>query len=108
MIEPTEDRVLIRSEGAYYAQERPSGLVVAADDTVVDRGAPEIGEVLAVGPGRSYVSKDPVDTGSRVPMDVEVGDRVLFNRYAGDDIESLTQERLVMMRQDEILARITR
>lgn len=102
--------MLVRAEGAYYAQEQPSGLIVATHDGVVDREAPEIGTVLAVGPGKVQMAEERgvsrVKRPVRVPMDVAVGDRVLFSRYAGDDVDDGISERRVIMRQDEIIARV--
>ena len=58
---------------------------------------PQQGKVIAVGAGR----KD--DAGKRIPMDVEVGDEVLFAKYAGTEIK-LTGQKLLILKESDILA----
>ena len=57
---------------------------------------PDQGEVLAVGPGR----RD--ETGKLVPMDVKVGDRVLFGKYSGQTVK-VEGEELLVMREEDIM-----
>ena len=71
-----------------------SGLILP--DTV-DKERPERGEVIAVGPGKI------LKNGSRSAMDVKVGDKVVFKKYAADEIKIDDQEYLVI-RMDEIVA----
>ena len=58
---------------------------------------PQEGNVLAVGPG------DRDDKGARVPMDVKVGDKVLFAKYSGTEIK-LEGRKLLIMRESDLLA----
>lgn len=92
-IEPLEDRVVIRPlEGE---EVTASGLVIP--DTAKEK--PQEGEVLAVGPGRLD------DNGKRIPMEVSVGDKVLYSKYAGTEVKIDGEELLVIPGRD-ILARI--
>lgn len=92
---PLEDRIYVKREGGWVEEESP--LLVVEDRPVV-----EIGLVEAVGPGRWQRIKKgkPV----RVPMEIEVGDRVLFDRYAGTDVEAGLDHEHTLLRQSEILA----
>ena len=93
-IEPLEDRVVIRAlEGE---EVTASGLVIP--DTAKEK--PQEGEVLAVGPGRW-----DDDGEKRIPMEVSVGDRVLYSKYAGTEVKVDGEELLVVPARD-ILARI--
>ena len=74
-IKPLEDRIVIKSLEA--EQTTASGLVIP--DTAKEK--PQEGEVLAVGPGRID------DKGNRVPLDVQVGDRVIYSKYGGTEIK---------------------
>ena len=75
-IQPLGDRVVVRP--LEREQVTASGIVIPA---TAKEDKPSEGEVLAVGPGALK------EDGSRAPMDVAVGDKVLFGRYAGDDIK---------------------
>ena len=75
-IQPLGDRVVVRP--LEVEQVTASGIVIP--DTASGE-KPQEGEVLAVGPGSLK------DDGSRVPMDVKPGQKVLFGKYAGDDIK---------------------
>jgi chaperonin GroES len=68
----------------------PSGLVIP--DTAKEK--PQIGEVIAVGPG----SRD--DDGERIAMDVSVGDKVLYSKFAGTEIKLDSNEYLVLSERD--------
>ena len=70
-IKPLEDRIVIRQVEA--EQTTASGLVIP--DTAKEK--PQEGEVIAVGPGRVD------DKGNRIPVDVKVGDVVIYSRYGG-------------------------
>jgi len=94
-IVPLEDRVVIRPLEA--EEVTASGLVIP--DTAKEK--PQEGEVLAVGPGRID------DDGKRIAMDVEVGDRVLYSKYAGTEIKLDSEEFLVVAMRD-VLAKIER
>jgi chaperonin GroES len=91
-IEPLADRVVIRPTEA--ESQRPSGIYVA--ETAKEK--PQKGTVLAVGPGRW-------ENGSLEPMNVEVGDTVLFAKYAGTEIK-LDDEEVLILSQKDVLAKI--
>ena len=87
-IKPLEDRILIKSLEA--EQTTASGLVIP--DTAKEK--PQEGEVLAVGPGRID------DKGNRVPLDVNVGDRVIFSKYGGTEVKHGGEEYLILSARD--------
>ena len=72
-IKPLEDRIVVRPMAA--EQVTASGLVIP--DTAQEK--PQEAEVVAVGPGRID------DKGNRIPVDVSVGDKVIFSKYGGED-----------------------
>ncbi len=85
---PLHDRVLVRR---VEAEERtPAGIIIP--DTAKEK--PIEGEVQAVGPG----ARD--ETGRIVPLDVKVGDRVLFGKWAGTDVLIDGEERLILKEAD--------
>ena len=73
-IKPLEDRIVVKAVEA--EQTTASGLVIP--DTAKEK--PQEGEVLAVGPGRID------DKGNRVPVDVAVGDKVIYSKYGGEEL----------------------
>ena len=79
-IKPLEDRIVIRQVEA--EQTTASGLVIP--DTAKEK--PQEGEVIAVGPGRVD------DNGNRIPVDVKVGDVVIYSRYGGTEVKYDGQE----------------
>ena len=87
-IQPLEDRIVIKSVEA--EQTTASGLVIP--DTAKEK--PQEGEVLAVGPGRID------DKGNRVPLDVTVGDRVIYSKYGGTEVKHGGQEYLILSARD--------
>jgi chaperonin GroES len=91
---PLGEQVLVRRRKKPDVEGTDAGLVVVGED----RSAPEEGEVLAIGPGAANDR-----TGGRKPMMVAVGDRVLFSRYAGTEVQ-VGSEELTIMREGEILA----
>lgn len=90
-IQPLEDRVLVKREEPKATTK--GGIIVPE----VAKDPPQLGRVLARGPGRV------VDSGLLVPTGVEVGDLVLFGRYEGIDFEH-DEEKFVMLRSGGILA----
>ena len=90
-IRPLHDRVLIKRIDEKQEQAR-GGIIIP--DTAKEK--PQQGEVIAVGDGK--VNED----GTRRPLDVRRGDRVLFGKYSGSEIKIDDQEYLIM-REDEIL-----
>lgn len=87
-IKPLEDRVVVRTLEA--EQTTASGLVIP--DTAKEK--PQEGEVLAVGPGRID------DKGQRVPLDVAVGDRVIYSKYGGTEVKYAGEEFLILSARD--------
>ncbi|WP_299300225.1 co-chaperone GroES [uncultured Brachybacterium sp.] len=87
-IKPLEDRVVVKPLEA--EQTTASGLVIP--DTAKEK--PQEGEVVAVGAGRFD------DNGQRVPMDVEVGDKVVFSKYGGTELKYGGEEFLVLGARD--------
>ncbi len=87
-ITPLEDRVVVKSIEA--EQTTASGLVIP--DTAKEK--PQEGEVLAVGPGRVD------DNGNRVPLDVAVGDKVIYSKYGGTEVKYSGQELLILSARD--------
>ena len=87
-IKPLEDRIVIKSLEA--EQTTASGLVIP--DTAKEK--PQEGEVLAVGPGRID------EKGNRVPLDVQVGDRVIYSKYGGTEIKHGGEEYLILSARD--------
>jgi chaperonin GroES len=91
---PLHDRVLVKRLEA--KETLKSGIIIP--DTAKEK--PQEGEVMAVGAGKIN------EKGKRVPLDVKVGDRILFGKYTGNDIEIDGQEYLIL-REEEILARLS-
>ena len=87
-IKPLEDRIVVKAVEA--EQTTASGLVIP--DTAKEK--PQEGEVLAVGPGRID------DNGNRVPMDVTVGDRVIYSKYGGTEVKYSGEEFLILSARD--------
>ena len=89
-IRPLHDRVIVK--------RLESELTTAAGIVIPDSAGekPDQGEVLAVGPGK----RD--DAGKIIPMDVKVGDRVLFGKYAGQTVK-VEGEELLVMREEDIM-----
>ena len=87
-IKPLEDRIVVKSLEA--EPTTASGLVIP--DTAKEK--PPEGEVLAVGPGRID------DKGNRVPLDISVGDRVIYSKYGGTEIKHKGDEYLILSARD--------
>ena len=90
-IRPLHDRVVIRR--TEEERKSPGGIVIP--DNVQEK--PIQGEVIAVGNGK------PLDNGQVRPMDVKVGDKVLFGKYSGTEVKIDGQDVLVM-REEDIMA----
>jgi chaperonin GroES len=91
-LQPLGDRVVVERE---EAKGTTAGGIVLPD-TAKDR--PQKGKVVAVGDGR--VAKD----GKRKPLQVKVGDNVLFTSYAGEEFKIEGDQKVLLMREDDILA----
>lgn len=93
-IKPLGDRVVVKV-AEVAEQKTKSGLFVP--DTAKEK--PQEAEVLAVGPGSLN------DKGERVPMDVAVGDKIIFSKYGGMEIK-LDGETVLILTERDILAKI--
>ena len=87
-IKPLEDRIVVQPLAA--EQTTASGLVIP--DTAKEK--PQEGEVLAIGPGRID------DKGQRVPLDVAVGDKVIYSKYGGTEVKYGGEELLILSARD--------
>jgi chaperonin GroES len=90
-IRPLHDRVLVKR---VEAEEQVRGGIIIPDTA---KEKPQEAEVVAVGPGKLQ------EDGSRSPMDVKEGDRILMGKYSGSELR-LEDTDYVIMREDEILA----
>lgn len=95
---PTEDRIYVLRRGSWDEYQDHGGLAVVEDKPML-----EVGEVLAVGPGQAQYTPKPRQR-ILVPMEVKQGDLVLFNRYAGTDVEAGLDEKHVFLEPREVLA----
>lgn len=89
-IRPLHDRVVVRR----MAEERQSAGGIVIPDSATEK--PIQGEVLAVGSGKI------LDNGEVRPLDVKIGDRVLFGKYAGTEVK-VSGEEVVVMREEDIM-----
>jgi chaperonin GroES len=90
-IRPLYDRIVVKRIEAQ--DEKTVGGLIIPDSA---KEKPQEGEVVAVGKGKR------LEDGKVVPLDVQVGDRILFGKYSGSDIKMDGQEYLIM-REDEVL-----
>ena len=88
-IKPLEDRIVVKTLEA--EQTTASGLVIP--DTAKEK--PQEGEVLAVGPGRWNEDGD-----ERIPLDIAVGDKVIYSKYGGTEVKYAGQEYLILSGRD--------
>ncbi len=86
-LEPLDDRVVVKP--GEEEEMTASGIVIP--DTAKEK--PQEGEVVAVGPGR-------FEEGARVPMDVKVGDTVLYSKYGGTEVKVEGEDYLVLSARD--------
>lgn len=85
---PLEDKIIVKQ--AQAETQTASGLYIP--DNAKEK--PQQGEVLAVGPGR----RD--DKGERIPMDVKVGDKVLYSKYGGTEVHYEGEDYLIVAARD--------
>jgi chaperonin GroES len=90
-LKPLADRVVVRPS---KAEEKTKGGIIVPDTA---KEKPVWGEVIAVGPGR--VS----DEGKLVPMEVKIGNMVLYGKYSGTEV-TIEGEELLLMRESDIFA----
>jgi chaperonin GroES len=92
-VTPLHDRVLVRR---LEEKETAKGGIIIPDTA---KEKPQEGEVMAVGAGK-------MEKGRRVPIEVKVGDRILFGKYTGNDIKIDDQDYLIL-REEEILVKLS-
>jgi chaperonin GroES len=93
-LQPLDDRIVVRPS---EAEERTaSGLVIP--DTAKEK--PQQGEVLSVGPGRRAEN-----TGELIPLDIAVGDKVVYSKYGGTEI-TIDGEDLLILTSRDVLAKV--
>ncbi|MCX7999873.1 MAG: co-chaperone GroES [Leptospiraceae bacterium] len=86
-LRPLEDRVVVKPIEA--EEKTKSGIVLP--DTAKEK--PQQGEVIAVGPGR-------YEDGQRIPMEVKVGDKVIFSKYGGTEVKIEGEEYIILSSRD--------
>lgn len=90
-LRPLNDRVVVKR----LDNETTTATGIVIPESATEK--PDQGEVLAVGPGRIN------DQGKRIEIDVKVGDRVLFGKYAGQAVK-LNGDELLVLREDDVVA----
>ncbi|HTO68893.1 MAG TPA: co-chaperone GroES [Myxococcota bacterium] len=90
-IRPLQDRLLLKPS---QAEEKTSGGIIIPDTA---KEKPQEGTVVAAGKGKVN------DAGKLTPLDVKVGDRVLYGKYSGNEIE-VAGEKHVILREEDVLA----
>jgi len=90
-LQPLGDRVVVERE---EAETKTAGGIVLPDTA---KNKPSRGTIISIGDGRL------LDDGRRAPLQVKVGDRVLFSSYAGDQFK-LGDRELLLMREEDVLA----
>jgi chaperonin GroES len=91
-LQPLADRVLVKP--VEKEEKTKSGIYLP--DTAKEK--PQEGIIMAVGPGKM------TDDGKRIPMDLKVGDRVIYAKYGGTEIK-VDEEELMILRESDILAK---
>ncbi len=91
-LQPLADRVLVKP--TEKEEKTKSGIYLP--DTAKEK--PQEGEVIAVGPGKMD------ETGKRIPMDLKVGDKVIYAKYGGTEIK-IDDEEMMILRESDILAK---
>ena len=92
---PLGERLVIKP----IEQEETTSSGLVLPDTAKEK--PQEGEIVAVGEGRLN------DEGKRIPMEVKVGDRVIYSKYAGTEYKDGDQEYLIL-RESDILAKVSK
>jgi chaperonin GroES len=87
-IKPLEDRIVVK---ALEAETTTASGIVIPDRA---KEKPQEGEVVAVGPGRID------DKGNRVPLDIAVGDKVIYSKYGGTEVKYSGEEYLILSARD--------
>ncbi len=87
-IKPLEDRIVVK---ALEAETTTASGIVIPDSA---KEKPQEGEVIAVGPGRID------DKGNRVPLDIAVGDKVIYSKYGGTEVKYSGEDYLILSARD--------
>jgi chaperonin GroES len=91
-LKPIGDRIIVRREAA---EEKTSGGIILPDTA---KNKPQKGEVIAVGPGKVK------DDGTRAPMQLKAGDKVLFTSWAGDEFKDRGRDgEILVMHEGDVL-----
>jgi chaperonin GroES len=90
-VRPLHDRLLVRR---IEEKETAKGGIIIPDTA---KEKPQRGEVLAIGNGKI------LENGTKLPLDVKVGNKILFGKYTGTDIK-IDGEEVLILREDEVLA----
>ncbi len=93
-LKPLHDRIVVKR---IEEKETVKGGIIVPDTA---KEKPQEGEVVAVGEGKLH-------EGKRIPMDVEVGDRILFGKFSGTEIK-IEDEEYLILREDEVLGKMQR
>ncbi len=91
-VAPLADRVVVKA--IEEAETMRGGLYIP--DTAKEK--PQQGEIIAVGPGR-------VEKGDKVPMELKVGDRVLYGKYSGTEVQ-IDDEQILIIKESDVLAKL--
>ena len=91
-IQPLGDRVVVK---ALEAEEKTKGGIVLPDTA---KEKPQEGKVIAVGKGKT------LEGGTIQPLEVKVGDKILYGKYSGTEVTTKQGEELLIMREEDILA----
>src|SRR5205809_7696067 len=91
-IRPLQDRVIVKR--LEEAVEKTRGGIIIPDTA---KEKPQEGKVVAVGKGKVN------DDGKRIPLDVQAGDRILFGKYSGSEV-NVEDDEYVIMREEDVLA----
>ncbi len=90
-LQPLHDRIILEAD----AKEEKTAGGILLPDTAKEK--PQKGKVLAAGPGKK------LDSGKLVPMDVKVGDAILYGKYSGTEV-TLDGKEYIILRQEDVLA----
>lgn len=90
-LKPIADRIVVRREAA---EEKSAGGILLPDSA---KNKPQRGTVVAVGPGK--LKPD----GSRAPMQLKAGDKVLFTSWAGDEFDDRSPDDILLMHEGDVL-----
>ncbi len=93
-LQPLGDRIVVK---ALEAEEKTKGGIVLPDTA---KEKPQEGKVVAIGKGK--ISED----GKLIPVQVKVGDRVLYGKYSGTEVTTKDGEDLLIMREEDVFATV--